>query len=319
MSGKVGESLLRGNYGEHLVTLLLSRMCLVRPVVGQTDVGVDLYCESVIDSRPFLHFWGQVKSSEEFANEAVEVSCPFKVSALEYWSRQPVPVLGFLVPLKWPPEEIRYIHVIDITFDILEHGIRHDQEWQTLKSKPALILPVADREQLSVKLRSPMVDHLPMAVSAMYAEKGFILPAPKPQEERTKSFACHFLTRYIPQIELRIKHAAVFAIRQWLDAGNDLASGPMLLLSVLENLEGESRHEIEETLGVVCQARTDAAGAKAHYEKAILCIQNDAEIDSTKPPWSENIARLNARNQSLGSVGNVGSGGKINSPATERG
>jgi hypothetical protein len=304
MSGQVGESLLKGNYGEHLVSLILSRMCLVRPVVGQTDIGVDLYCESVIDTKPFLHFWGQVKSEKDFPDEVTEVSCPFRVSALEYWSRQPVPVLGFLVPLKWPPEEIHYIHVVDITFDILEHGIRQDQGEQTLRSKPKLILPVSDREQLNVRLRSLLVDHLPMAVSAMYSEKGFIMPAPKPQQENVQYFACHFLPRYIPQIEQRIRFAAVFAIRQWLDAGNDIDSGPMLLLSVLEKLKGESRHEIEETLGVVSDARGNVAEAKAHYENAIRCILNIPDIDSTKPPWSENISRLNARIQSLSVSGN---------------
>jgi hypothetical protein len=46
----------------------------------------------------------------------------------------------------------------------------------------------------------------------------------------------------------------VFGIRQWLDAGHDINSGPMLLLSVLETLQDESRHEAEETLGVVCEA-----------------------------------------------------------------
>ena len=136
--------------------LLPSRMCLVRPAVGQTDVGVDHYCESIIDSRPFLHLWGQVKSSEEFANDAVEASCPFKASPLEYWSRQPAP--GFLVPPKWTPEEIRYVHIVGIAFDTLAHGIRHDQEWQTPKSKPALILPVSARVQLRVKLCSLRLD-----------------------------------------------------------------------------------------------------------------------------------------------------------------
>jgi hypothetical protein len=305
MSGHVGESLLKGNYGEHLVTLVLSRLCLVRPVVGQTDVGVDLYCESVIESKPFLHFWGQVKSSDDFPNEATQVSCPFKVSALQYWSRQPVPVLGFLVPLKWPPHHIHYIHIVDITFDILEHGIHHDQESQTLYSKPALILPVSNREELNVKLRSLLVDHVPMVVSAMYAEKGFLLPAPKPQEEQVQYFACHFLPRYIPQIERRIRDGAVFGIRQWLDAGNDVTNGPALLLPVLEMLKHESRPEVQETLGVVSQARGNVADAKAHYEEAIRCLQNNQTIDTTKPPWCESISRLKDRIQSLAGAFNA--------------
>jgi hypothetical protein len=171
MVDQVGDTWLKGNYGQHLVTQILSRSCLVRPVVGHTDVGVDLYCESIINGKPFLHFWGQVKSSQSFPNEPVKASHSFKVSTLRYWASQPVPVLGFLIPMKWPPEEIHYIHVVDITFDILEYGIAEGQETQTLSSKPELILPISNIGELNLRLRGLLLDHIPMLISVMYAEK----------------------------------------------------------------------------------------------------------------------------------------------------
>jgi len=296
---QVATSWLKGNYGEHLVAQVLSRSCFVRPVAGHTDIGVDLYCESIIDGSPFLHFFAQVKSSESFANEPVEVSCPFSVSALQYWSRQPVPVLGFLVPIQWPPENIDYIHVVDITFDILEHGIAEHQGTQTLTSKPELILPISDYDQLSEKLRMLLLYHIPMIVSAMYAEKGLLYPAPKPQAQYEKYFAGHFLSRYIPQIEQRTRHAVTFGIIQYIRAGYSVDSLPRILLSALETLERDLHYEVQEALGVVSQARGDLVKARSYYEKAIQCILDDPNIDSTRPPWSEIISGLNQRIDSL--------------------
>lgn len=299
MVDQVGEAWLKGNYGEHLVAQILSRSCLVRPVVGHTDVGVDLYCESIIDGKPFLHFWGQVKSSESFPNDAVRVPCSFAVSALQYWANQPVPVLGFLVPMKWPPEEIHYIHVADITFDILEYGITDSQQTQTLTSKPELILPISNTAELTIKLRSLLLDHIPMIVSAMYAEKGFIYPAPKPREEYVRYFAAHFLSRYMPQIELRLRHAVTFGVMQYINAGHRLDNLPKTLVAALETLKDDLHYEVHETLGMVSQARGDFDSARAFYEKSIRCILDDPNIDETKPPWSESISRLKWRIQSL--------------------
>ena len=60
----VTENRLKGNYGASLVMSRLSGECLVRPVAAETDVGVDLYCETVAEGRPFLHFWLQVKAGD---------------------------------------------------------------------------------------------------------------------------------------------------------------------------------------------------------------------------------------------------------------
>jgi hypothetical protein len=299
MSGQVAEQQLKGNYGEHLASLVLSRSCLVRPTVGQTDVGVDLYCESIIESVPFLHFWVQVKASENVPNEDAEASWNFDVTALRYWARQPVPVLGFLVPVRWPPEVIHYIHVVDLTLDILTDGIRFEQRTQRLHSNRALIIPVSDIAGQDAKLRIILLDHLPMVVSAMYAEKGFVYPAPKPQDEYTQHFSGHILARRIPRIEQRLQHAAIFGMRWWLDEGNDINTAPRGLLAVLQALEDNASPECQETLGRVCQARGNAAGARTHYQTAIHAIENDPARNPTVPPWSEAIMRLNERIQSL--------------------
>ena len=194
---------------------------------------------------------------------------------------------------------IHYIHVVDITFDILEHGITDGQKTQTLISKPELILPISNMHELNPKLRSLLLDHIPMIVSAMYAEKGFIFPAPKPKDEYVKYFAAHFLSKYMPQIELRMRHTVTFGIMQYINAGNALNTVPKIFLSSLETLEDDPHYEVHEGMGVVSQARGDLPSALSYYEKSISCILNDPNIDGTKPPWSENVSRLNSRIQSV--------------------
>jgi hypothetical protein len=47
---------LKGNFGAAFVSACLSSERLVRPVAAETDVGIDLYCETIENGSPFLHF-----------------------------------------------------------------------------------------------------------------------------------------------------------------------------------------------------------------------------------------------------------------------
>jgi Domain of unknown function (DUF4365) len=288
----VTDNLLQGNYAEHLAAQVLSRSCLVRPVIGQTDVGVDLYCESVIDGQPFMHFWGQVKSSKAFTNEKQEVSCSYKTDSLRYWQRQPVPVLGFLVPLTWPPDAIHYIHIVDISFDILEHGIRENQDEQTLHSKPDLILPLLDLKELDTRLRSLLYDHLPMAVSALYAAKGLVYHAPKPTEEDVLYYSHHFLHKHIFQIDANIRNAVVFGIRQYLWAKYHFSMIPKAMMAVLEKMKDEPNWDAQECFALLAKDHYEYSAARVHYERAIEYLRKRFGDEVNRPPWSETLARL---------------------------
>ena len=58
----VDENRLKGNYGATYVALRLSSECLVRPVAAETDVGVDLYCETVEGGTPIPSLLGPSQS-----------------------------------------------------------------------------------------------------------------------------------------------------------------------------------------------------------------------------------------------------------------
>lgn len=89
---KATKSLISGNRGEAFVTFILSKYCLVRPVASGTDIGIDLYCESILGHTPLTHFWVQVKTFR-----VKRKSITIKNSYLAYWMRQPVPWFVFLV------------------------------------------------------------------------------------------------------------------------------------------------------------------------------------------------------------------------------
>lgn len=81
------------NYGTSLVMTRLSAECLVRPASGGTDVGVDLYCESVAQGRPFLHFWVQVKAGArcKVSKDRASARYSFKRNHLESGAISPCP------------------------------------------------------------------------------------------------------------------------------------------------------------------------------------------------------------------------------------
>jgi hypothetical protein len=298
MGRRVTEETLKGNHGEHFVAQMLSLSCLVRPVVGNTDVGVDLYCESVVDGEPFLHFWAQVKAYKQLPNEAVETSFSFETSHLEYWRRQPVPVLAFLVPTG--DTEIRFVHVVDITMSVMEHGVS-EAGTQTLKSNVDLGVPVTDRATIKNKIDSMILHHLPMVVSAQFAEKGFIFPAPKPKPEPTKVVSRHFLDRYSERISEGLRRGAAWGIMCALGAGTAISEIPKGLVGALTAFEDDLHYETHEALGLLRQAQGDIEGARRAYQHADQLIRADKTVDPTVPPWSEVIARLRGRCESLSS------------------
>jgi len=58
-----GNNQLKGNWGEqYIASRLTSCDCLVRHVPQGHDSGIDLYCESIKNGNPFLHFFVQVKT-----------------------------------------------------------------------------------------------------------------------------------------------------------------------------------------------------------------------------------------------------------------
>jgi len=120
----VDDNRIIGNYGSNLIAHILSSFCLVRPVAEGTDVGVDLFCETVEDGEAFLHFWAQVKTGSQVRRKKNgRASCRFKNDHLRYWNRQPVPVFAFYVPCAIPLEKPKEIFVTNLTRYLMTAGV----------------------------------------------------------------------------------------------------------------------------------------------------------------------------------------------------
>lgn len=251
----------------------------------------------MFEDKPFIHFWIQVKSSKDFPNREDEVTCSFKTSSLKYWERQPVPVIAVLVPIEWPPEQINYIHIIDITLSILINGINPEVESQTLKSISRLAIPINDISKIDEKLEGLLLHHLPMTISAMYSKKGFLYAAPKPTEEYLKYYSGHILDKCIPQIELNIKNAATFAVTQFIDSGKDYRQLPKSLITVLEAMEDENHFHVFEAKGVLLKAKGNYQEAIIKFQKAIHCINRDSKKSDSEELWNDKIKSLEKRIQ----------------------
>ncbi len=172
---RVDEYRLKGNYAASYVAARLCTSCLVRPVAADTDVGIDLYCETVQGHQPFLHFWLQVRSGSKCKRAADEstASCRFDRRHLQYWSRQPVPVFAALVPVEeWPVRKAPPIYIVHITMDLLACGLPSAKKpW--LHSKT--VLHRGNEEDL----RTFLDRTVPAAAAQLECEKGVVKPMPQ--------------------------------------------------------------------------------------------------------------------------------------------
>jgi len=89
---------IKGLSGEALVSLILinSQQCYVRQVTSQTDIGIDLFCET-INEKINYHFWIQVKSGKQVkwivnSGNPIIVFQSIQTKHIKYWLKQPVPV-----------------------------------------------------------------------------------------------------------------------------------------------------------------------------------------------------------------------------------
>ena len=203
---------LRGNYAQAVASAWLSRGCLVRPVSEGTDIGIDLYCEAVLEGSPYLHFWVQVKSIA-VATVGVQGGKPtatysFDRKHLEYWDRQPIPVYAFLVPLgTWPPTEPDSIFGVRITERLVKEGLPSaaSVSYRTSDS--------FDRETVDEDIRQFVTKVVPWDTSALLLKRGIVAPLPKARKEPSdEQFPTGIGFQYLPRVLTTMRDAAVHGL-----------------------------------------------------------------------------------------------------------
>ncbi len=204
---------LKGNFAENVAASWLSQMCLIRPVAAGTDIGIDLYCEAILGSMPYLHFWAQVKAIQpsRVSSDEESASFDFETRHLEYWSNQPIPVYAFLVPIgKWPPKTPNRIYGVRITEYLVRYGIPRQS------NKNIHATGYFDKETLATDLKQFIEEIVPWDTSANHMQRGIISPIATPIREEYRRYPSDIGIQHLPQVLENIRDASVMGLFQLL-------------------------------------------------------------------------------------------------------
>jgi len=280
----VDEKRLKGNYGAAVVTARLSGECLVRPVAADTDVGVDLYCETVVEGEPFLHFWIQVKAGDQCKESADggQASCRFREDHLAYWLRQPVPVFAALVPCEWPARSEPDIYIIDITDQSLS-GLRSstlssDYHWRA-----------GDRETVRSFLRNVV----PSTTARLQVSKGVIAPLPALRPDYVHTSPRVPVMRFKEDIQRQLRTTASLAVmmaRREPELSAEDKAFRRRLASIAELFDDADDQHWEVFMACALSRHKDGdyEAAVTLYDRARKCIEADSKVRD-QPAWKDVI------------------------------
>ncbi len=287
----VDENRLKGNYAEAYVAARLAAECLVRPVAAGTDVGVDLYCETVQGSQPFLHFWVQVKAGAQcrLSEDGSSATFSFDHDHLRYWWRQPVPVFVALVPVDWPVDREPDVHLIDVSGDLLRrHGAPDGPGSMALPS--TLTWRAGDRGAV----KQFLTDLVPAAAARLQVRHGMVAGTPSlvPRYETTVPHVP--VSLFKEEILDQIRHTAAFGILNLrLDRalGRENSGFRRRLAKVLAAFEDDEHCETSEARAVSCHEDGQHEEAVNFYDRALASIHRDEKVRN-KPEWRWRIMNL---------------------------
>lgn len=295
----VDENRLKGNYGATLVAQILSQRCLVRPVSEGTDIGVDLYCESVTkEGRPFQHFWVQVKTGIRIhvASDDQSATVSFDRGHLEYWDRQPVPVFALLVPLvAWPPQPPEHIYIVDVTSHLLTHGPPSQEEIRL----PSRRVPETIKPGNIERLEWFLYQHVPSLTGARKIRDGIIDCTESPEGDwYVKRLVSGWTPRFLGKVLDTMRRTAAFGALDLMDTGQphdpEQSRSLELLISVLRVFDKFGHHHYEHDLayGRAAYLRGDSVKATEIRDGTLRGIEGDINLSpSDKRLFRDGVER----------------------------
>lgn len=289
---KVDPDRLKGNYGAALLSVRLSSECLVRPVVGDTDIGVDLYCESVEEDESFLHFWVQVKTGTQchVDQSSGQASCRFESKHLEYWFRQPVPVFAALVPVAWPVKEEPSVYIIDVTSHLIFNGL---PQQQTVTLYSNIVWPPSN----NAAVRDFLKDVVPQSTARLLCKKGVIPPAPTARTQYIQTVPFVPASQYSTEILTQLRQTAAMAIISMWKQGH-LSGNHKDHRKLLEGtlMPFKDVRHWENRMAIALSAHADCEWFTAiyYYQSAISAITGDTQF-SSQPRVCDLVSDINAQ------------------------
>jgi hypothetical protein len=283
----VDENRIIGNFGSNLVAYTLSKICLVRPVAEGTDIGIDLYCESIEEGQGFLHFWAQVKCGTQIKlKKNGKASCKFETEHLRYWNRQPVPVLGFYVNTKFPPEPPEHIFIANISEHLIINGIP-DSKHKVIESQFKISLKSDDwhNDFISrLKSASTLVKLRDDGIVSSIPELNPAYIRQYQQRYGISSYAKKSLRTIRSTVSSLILDAALLKHHEDINPPNNFFDP---LISILKIFEVGKRPEIMKALALwAAIIERDVERAKNFIDIAIQSICGDRNVnESIRKTW----------------------------------
>lgn len=283
----VDENRLKGNYGAAYVALRLSsEECLVRTVPSDTDVGVDLFCESVDGEEPFLHFWVQVKTGSQckVAENDLSASCSLDRKHLSYWYRQPVPVFVALVPTQWPVHSDPVVYLVDVTSYLIEHTFPGTA---SLTMHSHFVWQPGDQEAIQNFLKTVV----PFVSAKMLCRHGVIAHIPTLRPEYEQRSPLPSVSRYRDLIFHQIRKTAAFSvISMWgrNTLGGENSEARRTFARVVAQFEDDPHWENFMALAISHHAEGEFEEAIRYYELAKQSILGDPNVVN-EPNWQTTL------------------------------
>lgn len=279
----VDENRFKGNHAQATVSAWLSRKCLVRPVAEGTDIGMDLYCESILDGNPFLHFWAQVKAIPADAivveSEKTFASYRFERRHLLYWDRQPIPVYAFLVPFEgWPSAAPDKIYGVRITEQLVRNGIPESLT-VTYRTSDCFSANSLDHD-----LNEFISKIVPWDTSAMLLKRGIVAPLPKTSTGSEDAFPSGIGFQDLPRILTTMRDAAVHGLSHSLIAEHvEPTMHPLRCqFQALAEFFEDSMHNLGLSMLVrAAHFDGDTERAKGYVLRAIARIDSDQTLSES--------------------------------------
>ncbi len=280
---KVGTGQMIGSRGEMFVGFLLSSFCLVRPVANGTDVGVDLYCEALIDGVPHSHFWVQIKTQMT----KLPKRKTFEVRDLEYWSRQPIPVFIFLVSGEKMDFNNFQINIINLSEKFIAEP--YIDPINTLKKSLSTDLTISSHNEL----KSFIFDEVPKTIARLYVRDGVIFHTRRTvHEEYIKTYDFKDIHKYARPIMKNIGRMSALLIRDIINQrlkDDDLNRQRKQLERILETYWDWGNSDFHFTLGLSKITDKDFAGAIPCFQRALANVDSDKRLKLENATYSRKI------------------------------
>jgi hypothetical protein len=306
---QASENTLKGNKAVASVMYRLTRAnCLVRQVAADTDVGIDLYCETVAENKPFLHFWFQVKGGKQCHVDSSKESAShsFKLNHLQYWDRQPVPVFAALVPDPGAPGG-GTVYVVDITTSLLYEKTPLSSG-KTLSS--AYTWPPDDQEGI----HDFLAHVVPEVTARQMIKRGVVDNRPTLTEQYLKFSPYVPVETYEEEIQRQLRRTSALSIIHQLMGGPVIGRSSAFskrLASILEQFDDDDHWETFAARALVHQANREPANARSMYDKSIeLCNTDDEFRDN--PRFESTLERLKTLRDSTSEPSRVVSDWPVN-------